>query len=836
MAPFRNPLPTFPPKALFAFLFVLVLAGCAPLTRTEQAEHAGRVTLQSGDSLGQTFTARYGGLEGISLFLEPAKNGADEAAGRLRLHLRSAPDATADLRTAELDLAQVTSPGYYRFQFQAIPASAFQDYYLSLSLEAANTGVQAATAAGEAYLDGAMYLNGQSQDRQSSFRLLYDPAQAGQALAGEALTWLGWLGMGLLLFVLPGWAVAGWLWRGWAAHTWLEKLGLAVGLSLALYPLLFLWTGLAGLRLGPLYAWLPLALGAAGAALLVIRRKAPPSNQPTTHPPHLLPDLALLFTLALAFAVRFWAVRGLAAPMWGDSVQHTVIAQLLVDHGGLFDSWLPYANLTTFTYHFGFHTLAAAFYWIAQPLGGLSMAQSVLWTGQILNGLAALALYPLAMRLTGSRWAAAGAVLLAGLLFPNPMDYANWGRYTQLAGQAILPGAVYLAWEGLAGPEYSLLDWLRRRKTPEAPRPFGLLALGWIAFGGLALTHYRVLIFAVLFVAAYFALEARRGKALALVVQAGALGVGGGLLFLPWFGRVFSGKIMGLLGYHLTTAAGQVAESIQQYNAIGDIFAYLPAAAWILLVLAAGLGLWRREKGVALVGLWWLLVLLAANPQWLGLPGAGAIGSFTVMIAAYIPAALLVAAPLAWLEARRPAPAWLPLLLLAAFVGAGLWGVRPRLADVKPAQGVLFTRPDARAAAWIRANTPPEARFLVNAFFSFGGTIAVGSDGGWWLPLAAGRANTLPPINYTTEQGASPDDIQSVNELAQAVIQKGATDPGVLDLLARRQVSYVYIGQRQGQANNPGVPVLDPQALLASPAFRLVYHQDRVWIFQVEQR
>ncbi|MFN2280805.1 MAG: hypothetical protein ACK2TZ_03005, partial [Anaerolineales bacterium] len=75
------------------------------------------------------------------------------------------------------------------------------------------------------------------------------------------------------------------------------------------------------------------------------------------------PRLALLFTIALIIAVRFWVIRSLDAPMWGDSYQHTMIAQLIVDHGGLFDSWQPYAEMTTFTYHFGFHSLVAVFHW-----------------------------------------------------------------------------------------------------------------------------------------------------------------------------------------------------------------------------------------------------------------------------------------------------------------------------------------------------------------------------------------------------------------------------------------------------------------------------------------
>jgi hypothetical protein len=53
-------------------------------------------------------------------------------------------------------------------------------------------------------------------------------------------------------------------------------------------------------------------------------------------------------------------------------------------------------------------------------------------------------------------------------------------------------------------------------------------------------------------------------------------------------------------------------------------------------------------------------------------------------------------------------------------------------------------------------------------------------------------------------------------------------------MLHERDITHVYIGQRQGRVNYNG-QVLDAQQLLSSPNFRLAYHQDRVWIFDVAQ-
>ena len=51
-------------------------------------------------------------------------------------------------------------------------------------------------------------------------------------------------------------------------------------------------------------------------------------------------------------------------PLWGDSQQHSTIVQLILDHGGLFDDWAPYADIQSLTYHFGFHAFAASIAWL----------------------------------------------------------------------------------------------------------------------------------------------------------------------------------------------------------------------------------------------------------------------------------------------------------------------------------------------------------------------------------------------------------------------------------------------------------------------------------------
>jgi hypothetical protein len=164
---------------------------------------------------------------------------------------------------------------------------------------------------------------------------------------------------------------------------------------------------------------------------------------------------------------------------------------------------------------------------------------------------------------------------------------------------------------------------------------------------------------------------------------------------------------------------------------------------------------------------------------------------------------------------------------------AGLWGAQQRLHDIRPGASTLVTAPDLRAAAWVAANTPPDAGFLVNAFAAYGGSSVVGSDAGWWLPLLAKRRASVPPLTYAMERGPRDQYRDYINELPAAIQAQGIDHPEVLRSLRERGLTYIYVGQRQGAVNNPGAPLLAPAQLLASPHFRPLYHEDRVWVFEM---
>jgi hypothetical protein len=666
-------------------------------------------------------------------------------------------------------------------------------------------------------------------------------------------TWLAWCLAGIFLYLLPGWGILQALWPGWNRLGWPEKLGLAGGASLAIYPLLLLWTDLAGWHWGAVYAWLPGLLGL-GLLLRNWRKMAAGlaewrSNLRglTARPgflPALLAETLLIACLGLIFAARFWAIRPLVAPMWGDSYQHTVIAQLLLDHGGLFTSWEPYAPYRSLTIQYGFSAQVAILAWLTR----LPAPQAALVAGQLINGLAVVALLPLALRLGwGNRWAGVGALLLAGLLFPLPAYYLNWGRYAQLAGQAILPVGLWMVWDacdGFARRSPGEPGW--QEAGPSAPlRKTWLPAvLSGMALAGMLLSYYRMAFFYLLFVIAWLVgwglprwrLDGRRWLSSAIFL--GMVAASGFLLILPWLGRATGGRLVENVesGVRATFGLEFVLNDLKNTWLFTRL--QLPVAFLLVGILALAWGMARKRWDVLAVSAWFFLLLLYAAGVVIDLPLANMLQIFSILIALYIPLGLLAgwltAEVAAWATGRwRTAGA---AALAVALLSLALAGANQSRKIAQVEAYALVKPADIPAMAWIRENTPQEAHFLVEGFRIYNGKSAVGADAGWWIPLLAGRANSMPPQYALLNEAPEPPDYsRRVTELVAALEENSPASAQGLALLCAYGITHVYIGQGQGLVGAGAVQLFAPDDFINSPAFRQVYQQDGVTIFALEE-
>jgi hypothetical protein len=547
-------------------------------------------------------------------------------------------------------------------------------------------------------------------------------------------------------------------------------------------------------------------------------------------------------TLA-ALLVRLFIVRDVPTGLFGDSYHHTMMAQLLVDNRGLFASWQPYAPLSTFTYHFGFHSNAAFVHWMS----GDDVIPGVLLVGQVLNALAVPMAFLLVVALGGSVGAGVWAALLTGFVSTIPAFYVVWGRYTQLTGQIVLVPVV-VAWIAALDP------------PPPGPTLRGAaraLVTGWrglllaaLMTAAIILTHYLVTVFAALFVASYglaLALARRSwrvvGTLALLVVVVNIVTL---LLALPWLLNLFN-------GYLIRNASSFVNEHVDAKRIAS--YATLPevvpryAKAWVLAAALVGLGIaaWRRDWRMALPGLWSVLLVICMAPHIVGLPGTGLIDYLTALSAWYL--TLLPLAGYALAAAYQSLRALLHRLrappIIATVLAGGVLllllanGTREQTQMIDGTTQMV-THADMQAMDWIRRNTSPDARFLVNSFPAYGGTLVAGTDAGWWLPLLTGRQTNLPPLTYGSEWGEREDFAHRVNTLARtlrgrkltnaAPVTVNLTTPEALATLRGAAIDYVYSGAHPSPEKADRI---NTTLLRKSPAFRLVYQAGGVEIFQI---
>ncbi len=762
--------PGRPPVLLLTLL--LLLAACA---RPDQSQLRAGADWSLERPAVQTLTPRHRGLTRLRLRLRSGTPGTilqltlrDRATGRV---LRRVPHA---LRPQEVE------EGWVTFAFE--PVREVRPLEAEVRLLEGEPPVLAWFP-----LDGVDGGALAGTDGDLTFRAEYRP-DGRDLLADLGRLWRGGRGLlALLLLGLPGLALLLTLWPDLLDPADPgETLLLAAAATVALLPILDLVPWAFGIQPWRGRTWLLIPFVA--ALLLLGRRRRPSLSFP------LRTQLPLLALVLITLALRLWTVRDVEFPLWGDSVHHALIVQLLLDRGGLFDGWAPYAPLTSFTYHFGLHSGAA---FLARA-ADLPAHRALLLYGQLLNALATLLLYPLGKRLAGRPEAGLAAAFLAAFLFPMPAFYVQWGRYTQLAGQVVLAFLAVL--------------WLTALEAPPRRGGVGLLALGLSAQ---LLTHYRVTVLAAAVLLA-LTLSRRRGWARAWrpLLAAALLALA---LTLPWLLHLRQGRLLALAEGFSRPGAAAGLRSLHGSPRLWLDPTYTPRLPLLLALLSLPAG--------ALPLLWIPLWALAANPQWFGL-GVGIVPNFTVALALYLPLAL--AGGIGWVRTVDRLPRSLSLALTGTLV---LWGLLHPAAPLVPLERYRLAGPeDVRAAAWLDEQGIDGRKVLSSGFTAYGDTVAVGSDGGWWFAYLRRQATGWPPITYAmegVEGGAAAR--RRLLALARLLASGPPCTEEALRTLRREGIEWLYAGKDRGQPE----PHLDPLALVRCPGLRLRWSGDGAFLFQI---
>ncbi|MCP4418228.1 MAG: hypothetical protein GY805_16525, partial [Chloroflexi bacterium] len=561
----------------------------------------------------------------------------------------------------------------------------------------------------------------------------------------------------------------------------LAKLGVALALGTAVWPIAWYLLSLLGGRFSGGLLWILVVSG--WLVVLFFRHRgieaqrkiSPRSSAPplprspaSLHKEHIL----LLALLLIGLTVRLLAVRDIVFPPWVDSVRHGLITAVMSQSGQTitrtgYGSYLP---LDRFPYHFGFHTLSSSLVLMT----GWQIPHLLLGMGQLLNSLLPLTVYAGGWLLTRQRRVGLIAAFLVAIPLFFPAYYATWGRYTQLTAMLLMPVLLGLTWRLLRGAKQWRSSWW-------------LVALLTV---GLFLIHFRVFIFYLPFAGLVWLLSwGRNGRFLWKSVGISLLLLTPQLLYLlqnsnP--GRALTARL-----------PGYTAFPTAYYEAGWDrLFLWLAGGLLLLLLLG---WLWRRPSWTAvplLLAIWSGLLLFLLAGEHLGFAAIPLVNLNSYYITTFLPLALFLGsvgnAIWRWLR-RQPEPLFVAGMLLLGVLTTAvtLFGIQQQITILNE-QTILAQPADAEALDWLAANLPEDAVVAVNSWLWLGNAWA-GSDGGAWIVPLTGRQSSTPPADYTYSRELV-DFVNPFNEAATAVTDW--SKPATAVWLAEQSITHIFIGVR----------------------------------------
>jgi hypothetical protein len=805
-------------KLCLGLLALISLSACVTLQDPETSQdNRGQVvaTLEPGVVVEQQFSTRRPDLNQIIIWLKVEKQ-SESPTDRLMIELLpDRADATPLITVSyRLDSLKGTSSLMIPLakKNEVIPAGVFR-----LRMRTEGGFVQLFGRSEDAYAQGELTINNTPVNADLSFRAGYNYGRV--AVGQDLAAWLNQLWLILPLLALT-WLPGRVLLRASRQELhldWGERTAISVGLSLAIVPLVMLWTTTLGLH------WSKIAvIAVAGALALGYFLLSWPAIRHFSIQKIKIswPSIAMGLVFVFSLGVRLAMVRDLATPAWVDSVHHSLLARLILEQGRMPASYAPYVQVTTTSYHTGYHSLLATFTW----LSGLTLDQAMLILGQFLNALAILAVYLLTTTFTRKPAAGVFASLVAGLMTPMPAYYTSWGRYTQLTGLLILPVA-FVFLKNLLDDNPTFLFIPKTFKKNMVP-----VLLAITALAGLLLVHYRVLAFLAALLAAYLIItwiqaafsELSLKKIGIDVANLAALGLLTLLITLPWWP-------VALKSFVIPVAVAPGATRL-----FSDFsWSYLNTALGKYALGLAGLGLiWsivqRRSFGLIMV-LWVAILFFLANLGALGLPGANLINNTSVAIALFIPTALLSGYLLGWvvdgwegwIPARWKSFYWATIGMTG--VALALVSARSLLPILNPGT-ILSRQADLPAIEWVAENIPADETILINPFL-WGYGLYAGSDGGYWISPLAGRKTFPPAALYNYDFNS--DNPQRISANTQKIIDLAADPSALHSFLVDQGIGYVFSGVRGGP--------ISPYLLTTSPLFEQVYNEAGVTVFKVKK-
>jgi hypothetical protein len=809
-------------RIVLLILLALILTGCVTLSDPEESQEFNQHTVGIIDptlSVGQSFISRRPFLNGITLWVEALPDNEPQTQSHLTIDLYYSPGDQTPIFTTQIPSHTIGEVAPIKIDIPPQSGTPGQAYYLSISTNQGSYNIKGRNE--DAYSRGQAYISGSPVETDIAFYLSYEYNQ--DSILQDIINWSShiWIIIPLgAILILPGWLlIESSPFR--KKYNLVEKIAMSTGISLAVIPVVMLWTSTVGIRWNRTSVIIVYSILAVLLVFLLSKRylnskkssneiNAQGANDDSVSHNNLRIEYLVLFGIFLiALTVRLAMVRDLATPAWVDSVHHSLITQVISITGGYPDTYAPFLSFDPEYYHPGFHSQAATFQW----LSGLLTSDALLVFGQVLNAMSVFAVYLLTTTLTKNRIAALFAALITGLFTPMPAYYTSWGRYTQLSALLILPACMVLF--------HQAMNALEKRNR------WICILLNGVITGGLFLVHYRVAAFYICFLVAYFLSRVlfnpketlKIGKKFIFVLLSS--GIVTIFMILPWLLPTIKDIILPRL---LPRGATEV-KFFSDFS-----WRYLTTALGIEALVLAGLGIiWgliQRMRFIITLLLWVGLLFILANLDALKLPGGGFVNNTSVEIALFIPISILGGYFISQLVSawRDVFPERIQIVfnvsLLLIGLTVALYAARSLLPILNPIT-FLSRQPDRLGITWVQENIPIEEKVLINPFL-WGYGLYAGHDGGFWITPLTGRVTMPPPVLYGL---GSEEYRQNINDISQKIMNLGESPGELWDYLKENEIKYVFTGARGG--------LISPKALDESEYFTQRYNQDGVWIFEV---
>jgi hypothetical protein len=329
-------------------LSLLFLTSCVTLRDPEASQDfRGHVVgiIQEGQSIGQSFVSRRSRLNSVQLWLRLVERDSQEG-GTLTLEVRHTIDDTQPRVSIPVSFNTLDNNFPITIPIPHQDDPPYQGYFITLKTKDGLIHVLGRDE--DSYPKGNAFINDKPIDMDISFRLSYD-YDVGSILADLRSSFSRiWLTIPILLTLwLPGYFLLSIfnpknLRNEESAFDNGEKTAISIGLSIAIIPVLLLWTSTFGIKIdrntifvfSGVVILLTLLRYRFNIIRFVQRRNFPykPTYKYTL-------TLAVIFLFSLG--VRFIMVRDLAAPAWVDSVHHAVITRLIIESGSIPGSYAP---------------------------------------------------------------------------------------------------------------------------------------------------------------------------------------------------------------------------------------------------------------------------------------------------------------------------------------------------------------------------------------------------------------------------------------------------------------------------------------------------------------